>query len=63
MYCEFPHKEVFFLKNRFFDRLAGTRALRLQIEEGNFESDIRATWQNDLAHFRAIRRKYLLYPE
>ncbi len=63
MYCEFPHKEVFFLKNRFFDRLAGTRALRLQIEEGNFESDIRATWQNDLAHFRTIRRKYLLYPE
>ncbi|MCS6927893.1 MAG: DUF1343 domain-containing protein [Saprospiraceae bacterium] len=63
MYCEFPHKETFFLKSRFFDLLAGTRVLRHQIEEGNFESDIRATWQSDLTIFRQIRRKYLLYPD
>jgi len=63
MYCEFPKKETFFLKNRFFERLAGTYALRRQIEEGSFEADIRATWRDDLECFRKIREKYLLYPE
>ncbi len=63
MYCEFPYKEIFFLKNRFFDLLAGTYSLRPQVESGSFESDIRATWEADLALFRNIRRKYLLYPE
>ncbi len=63
IYCEFPNKENFFLKNRFFERLAGTYALRRQIEEGSFEADIRATWQEDLQCFREIREKYLLYPE
>ncbi len=63
MYCEFPDKEVFFLKNRFFDRLAGTSALRKQIEAGSSEADIRATWQADLRLFRQIRQKYLLYPD
>lgn len=62
-YCEFPDKENFFLKNRYFERLSGTSSLRIQIEAGNFESDIRATWEADLQAFKAIRRKYLLYPE
>ncbi|MBK9336106.1 MAG: DUF1343 domain-containing protein [Lewinellaceae bacterium] len=63
MYCEAPEKSQFFLKNRYFERLAGTSLLRRQIEEGNFESDIRATWLEDLEFFKGIRRKYLLYPE
>lgn len=62
-YCEYPDKDNFFLKNRYFERLAGTSSLRKQIAEGNFESDIRATWEADLRAFREIRRKYLLYPE
>ncbi|MBL7795297.1 MAG: DUF1343 domain-containing protein [Saprospiraceae bacterium] len=62
-YCEYPDKDNFFLKNRYFERLSGTSSLRKQIEEGNFESDIRATWEADLRAFREIRRKYLLYPE
>jgi uncharacterized protein YbbC (DUF1343 family) len=63
MYCEAPDKSRFFLKTRYFERLAGTRSLRGQIEEGCFESDIRATWLEDLEFFKGIRRKYLLYPE
>ncbi len=62
-YCEFPDKENFFLKNRYFERLSGTSSLRKQVEDGNFESDIRATWEADLWAFKEIRRKYLLYPE
>lgn len=63
MYCEHPDKSRFFLKNRYFERLAGTESLRGQIEAGSFESDIRATWEDDLRSFREIRSKYLLYPD
>lgn len=62
-YCEYPDKGHFFLSNRYIDRLAGTYSLRQQVEAGFFESDIRATWEDDLKKYRDIRRKYLLYPE
>ncbi len=44
-----------------FDRLAGTDSLRIQIEKGYSEKQIRQSWQNDLRHFMQIRKKYLLY--
>ncbi|MCK6694718.1 MAG: DUF1343 domain-containing protein, partial [Thermoanaerobaculia bacterium] len=62
-YCEFPDKANFFLPSRYFERLAGTYSLQKQVEAGSFESDIRATWQEDLNAFRQIRRKYLLYQD
>jgi uncharacterized protein YbbC (DUF1343 family) len=49
--------------NDFFDHLAGTAELRKQISEGKSEQEIRLTWQDGLDKFRAIRSKYLLYPE
>jgi uncharacterized protein YbbC (DUF1343 family) len=52
----------FFLDNGFFDKLAGTGALRRQISEGWDEDRIRASWQTDLERFRAKRQPYLLYP-
>lgn len=60
-YHHFPNKKTFFLKNKFFDKLAGTDQLRKQIIAGTSESDIRASWQADLNDFRQIRAKYLLY--
>ncbi|GJM31946.1 MAG: hypothetical protein DHS20C18_09470 [Saprospiraceae bacterium] len=62
-YHEFPDKEAFFLKNGFFDKLAGSDQLRKQIIAGKTEAEIRETWQDGLAEFRAIRGKYLLYEE
>jgi uncharacterized protein YbbC (DUF1343 family) len=59
----FPHKERFFLENRFFDLLAGNRVLRQQILAGKTEPEIRAAWQPDLDIFKDIRRRYLIYPE
>jgi len=47
----------------YFDRLAGGETLRKQIEAGLSEKEIRESWQQDLARFKEIRRKYLLYPE
>ena len=38
-------KGKFFLKNNFFDRLAGTDMLRRQIAQGKTEEEIRASWQ------------------
>ncbi len=64
MYKQIDSAETpFFLANGFFDRLAGTDKLRLQIEDGKKEEEIRASWQEDLDAFKIIRRKYLLYPD
>jgi uncharacterized protein YbbC (DUF1343 family) len=52
-------KKNFF--NEFFTKLAGTKKLRLQIEQGMSEDDIKATWQKDLDSFKTLRKKYLIY--
>ena len=54
-------KGKFFLKNNFFEKLAGTTALRQQIERGLDEAAIRATWQKRLDDFKRIRKRYLIY--
>jgi uncharacterized protein YbbC (DUF1343 family) len=51
--------EVFNTKN--FTTHAGTEALQRQIESGMSESEIRATWQDDLAAYKEIRQNYLIY--
>lgn len=51
----------FFLKNNFFDKLAGTDQLRKQLVVGASEEEIRASWAPDLEKFRHIREQYLLY--
>jgi uncharacterized protein YbbC (DUF1343 family) len=54
-------KEHFFTK--YFEQLAGTDSLRAQVMAGRSEASIRASWQPGLTTFKAIRKKYLLYPE
>jgi uncharacterized protein YbbC (DUF1343 family) len=49
--------------NTFFDKLAGTDQLKQQLLQGLSEEAIRATWENDINAFKAIRKKYLLYPD
>jgi len=44
-----------------FDILAGSDALRQQIEKGMTPQDIAASWHDDEAAFRKLREKYLLY--
>ena len=60
MYKRVP-KGKFFLKNNFFEKLAGNGDLRKQIEAGMSEEAIRATWQPALDEFKKIRKKYLIY--
>jgi len=61
-YRNYTDKEGFFLKNNFFDRLAGSGELRLQLLAGKSEKEIRAGWEADLDEFKKTRAKYLLYP-
>ncbi|HOJ91337.1 MAG TPA: DUF1343 domain-containing protein, partial [Saprospiraceae bacterium] len=62
-YKQYPQKSNFFLANKFFDKLAGTDELRLQILNGTSESSIRKSWKKDLDYFKSIRKKYLLYAD
>ncbi|MDR1877496.1 MAG: DUF1343 domain-containing protein [Flavobacteriaceae bacterium] len=56
------NKPLFFNKDLFFDKLAGTDKLRKQIIGGKSEEEIRNSWKDDLEKFKTKRAKYLLYP-
>ncbi len=56
-------KEKFFLKNNFFNLLAGNTELMQQITEGKTEKEIRKSWQSDLEKYKLLRKKYLLYED
>ncbi len=62
-YQIFPGKDSFFLKNNFFNKLAGNNTLMQQIKDGKTEADIRKSWEPELVKFKAIRKKYLLYTD
>lgn len=47
--------------NGFFTKLAGTKKLQHQIENGISENKIRKTWKKDLASYKKMRQPYLLY--
>lgn len=56
-------EQDFFLKNLFFDTLAGSDDLRKQIVAGKSEAEIKATWKYDLEKFSKIRSKYVIYED
>lgn len=58
-YQQTESKDTFF--NAFFTKLAGTKKLQQQIEQGLNEQEIRDSWVSDLNKFKRIRKNYLLY--
>lgn len=56
-------KQDFFLKNLFFDKLAGTDELRKQIIAGKTAEQIKDSWKSDLENFQKIRAKYVMYED
>ncbi|MFN8249680.1 MAG: DUF1343 domain-containing protein [Ferruginibacter sp.] len=60
-YRLFPGKDSFFLKNNFFNKLAGNDILMKQVKQGLSEAEIRKSWEPGITAFKAIREKYLLY--
>lgn len=69
LYNAYPDKANFFTPGRAgrdvsaFDLRIGTDQLRKQIIAGMSETDIRKSWEPGLQKFKAIRAKYLLYPD
>lgn len=63
MYNLYPDKDNFFLKNGFFDLLAGGPELKQALIEEKTAEEIKASWQEGLSAFLEIRKKYLLYPD
>jgi uncharacterized protein YbbC (DUF1343 family) len=55
--------QEFFLKNLFFDKLAGNDELRKQIIAKVPEDEIRKSWEKDLEKFQKIREKYVIYQD
>ena len=45
----------------YFHLLSGDKQLQQDIENGKSADEIRASWQEDLEAFKAIRQKYLIY--
>jgi len=60
LYNAYPDKQHFF--NAYFKKLTGGEVLQKQIESGQTEQQIRASWAPGLSSFKAMRQKYLLYP-
>ena len=60
-YQQSTDKARFF--GKYFEELSGTATLRQQIIAGKSEAEIRASWEPGLGKFKALRKKYLLYPE
>ena len=59
-YRLFPQKKHFFAG---FNAVSGNSELAEQIQAGMTEKQIRASWQPQLAAFKRIRKKYLLYTD
>ena len=61
----YPNKNPFALadsgRNMMFDKVAGTDEIRKKLSEEISASTIIASWQNRVAEFMKIRKKYLLY--
>ena len=56
-------KKTFFSRPDFFDKLAGTDQLRMQILAGKTEAEIKASWADELKEYKTMRKKYLLYKD
>ena len=62
-YLKTKNKDAFFTNEHWFDLLAGSDQLRHDIESGLAETQIRAKWEGDLAKFKKLRKKYIIYPD
>ncbi len=67
LYKAYPVKDKFFDRSQSkqmgdIDKLSGTTLFKQQIIAGKPEADIRKSWEPKLSAYKAMRKKYLLYP-
>ena len=58
-YREYKGETPFF--NAFFNKLMGNNWVQQKIKDGATEQEIRTGWQNEVAEFMKVRKKYLIY--
>lgn len=63
MYHSISSEESFFREDGYFEKLAGTRNVRVALENGISEIEMRESWKPELEKFGNIRAAYLLYPD
>jgi uncharacterized protein YbbC (DUF1343 family) len=57
------HPQQFQFRAESFDRLAAGPELRTAVEAGRSAREIWEAWEQDLARFRLLRAKYLIYAQ
>jgi uncharacterized protein YbbC (DUF1343 family) len=67
LYKAYPVKNKFFDRSQSkqmgdIDKLSGTTQFKQQIIAGKPEAEIRKSWEPKLSAYKAMRKKYLLYP-
>jgi uncharacterized protein YbbC (DUF1343 family) len=67
LYNAYPDKEHFFDRTQSkemgsIDGLSGDAEFKKQIAGGKSVEEIRASWEPELSQYKAMRKKYLLYP-
>ena len=61
VYEKFEHKDKFF--KPYFNTLLGQEKTIEQVRNGLPANEIRSTWEKDLASYKTMRKKYLLYDD
>jgi uncharacterized protein YbbC (DUF1343 family) len=62
-YNKYEVKSEFLTRESWFNTLAGTDKLLIQIKAGKNEDEIMKTFKPDLEKYKMMRKKYLLYPD
>jgi len=60
---KFKNREEFLTRSQWFNQLIGNDQVLKLILEGKDETQIRKSWETELAAYAVIRQKYLLYPD
>ena len=60
---KFKNKKEFLTRSQWFNLLMGNDRVLKLILEGKDETEIRKSWEAELANYAVIRQKYLLYPD
>lgn len=55
--------EKFISRSQMFNLLCGDASLKGMLAKGMSEEQIKATWAEELAQYREMRKKYILYPD
>ena len=60
---QYDSNELFFTRPKFFDLLAGTDSLRIQLQNKIPLRQIKKTWRDEIKEYKITREKYLLYED